>query len=301
MNRVGSPVPGETSYSTHTTTVAPRWSHRASISAVLVGSAVALTVGIALTALGTAIGSGLVDTVHRDTPSATTFTAAAGGWMLVTHLVALFAGGIVAGRLSGGFRGDGALHGLGVWGLCTLFSAIVLGSTLGSAVSSVGSAVGSAAGGATAAVSSATAGAASQVNPQEVVNRARAALSAPSDPARMNGDQRAAEITRIIGGRIAQGNLSDGDRQRLNQLVAAEAGMTQEQADERVRAYEAEAQRVAQETERRAREAADAAAKAASLAAWWFFATMLLGGLVAWLGGTRGAEQLWRDESVIAH
>ena len=116
----------------------------------------------------------------------------------------------------------------------------------------------------------------------------------------MTTDQRAAEITRIIGSRIAQGNLNDGDRQRLNQLVAAEAGMTVEQADQRVRAYEVEAQRVAQEAERRAREAADATAKAASLTAWWFFATMLLGGLVAWFGGARGAEQHWVDEHATA-
>lgn len=299
MNRIVTPMPGEAGMTAHTDT-AHRWYHRASLSAVLVGAAVALTVGIALTALGTAIGAGLVDTVNRDTPSATTFTASAGAWMLATHLVSLFAGAIVAGRLSGGFRGDGALHGLGVWGICTLFSAMLLGGALGSLGSAVTSAVGTAAGGATAAVGAATAGAASQVNPQEVVNRARAALSAPADPARMNGDQRAAEITRIIGNRIAQGNLNDGDRQRLNALVAAESGMTIEQADQRVRAYEAEAQRVAAETERRAREAADATAKAASLAAWWFFATMLLGGLAAWFGGVRGAEQLWRDEGVTA-
>ena len=300
MNTIVNPVPVQAGMTAHTA-VAPRWHHRASLSAVLVGAAVALTVGFALTALGTAIGTGLVDTVHRDTPSATSFTVGAGAWMLATHVVALFAGGIVAGRLSGGFGRDGALHGLGVWGVCTLFSAMALSSAVGSIGSTVGSAVGSAAGGATAAVGAATAGAASQINPREVVDRARAALSAPSDPARMNGDQRAAEITRIIGNRIAQGNLNDADRQRLNQLVAAEAGMTQEQADQRVRAYEADAQRVAQETERRAREAADATAKAASLAAWWFFATMLLGGIFAWFGGARGAEELWREDGVTAH
>ena len=130
MNRVVSSMPGEAGLSTHAS-VEHRWYHRANLSAVLVGSAVALTVGIALTALGTAIGTGLVDTVNRDTPSAQSFTVGAGAWMLATHVVALFAGGMVAGRMSGALRGDGAFHGLGVWGVCTLFSAILLGGALG--------------------------------------------------------------------------------------------------------------------------------------------------------------------------
>ena len=66
-----------------------------------------------------------------------------------------------------------------------------------------------------------------------------------------------------------------------------------------MRAFEADAQRVAQETERKAREAADAAAKAASLTSWWFFATMLLGGFAAWLGAVRAAEHRWNEESAI--
>ena len=100
----------------------------------------------------------------------------------------------------------------------------------------------------------------------------------------MNGDQRAAEIARIIGTRVAQGSFNEADRQRLNQLVATEAGMSVEEADRRVRAYEADAQRVARETEERARQAADTAARAASISAWWFFGTMLLGALAAFFG-----------------
>lgn len=278
-----------------------RWYRRASISAVLVGSVVALTVGILLTMLGTAIGSGLVDTVNRDTPSASTMTTSAGAWLLATHIVSLFVGGLVAGRLSASDREGGALHGLGVWGLCAVLSASVMASVVGSIGSTVSSTIGNVAGGATVAAGAAAAGVAPDVNPREVVDRARAALSAPSDPARMNGDQRAAEIARLIGNRITQGNLSEPDRQRLNQLVAAEAGLSPEEADRRVRAYEADAQRVAQETERRAREVADTAAKATSLAAWWFFAAMLLGGLAAWFGGRRGAERAWQDDELPAH
>lgn len=294
MNRVISPTSEGTVMHSTTDTARLGWHHRASLSAVIVGGVVAVAVGVTLTALGAAIGAGLVDAVERDTPSASSFTMGAGAWMLATNVVGLFIGGLVAGRLSGAWsKEDGAFHGLGVWAIASLFALMLMGGVVGRVGSAVGSAAGGVASSMTQAAGAAAGAAAPQlnVNPQEMVNRVRAALSAPADPARMNGDQRAAEIARIIGNRITQGNLNDADRQRLNTLIAAEAGLSPEEADRRVRAYEAEAQRVAQETEQRAREAANATAKAASLSAWWFFATMLLGGLAAFFGAGRGAER----------
>lgn len=279
-----------------TSEVAPRgWHHRASLSAVIIGAVVAVTIGVTLTAMGAAIGAGLVDAVERDTPSAGSFTMGAGVWMVATNLVALFIGGLVAGRLSGAWsKEDGAMHGLGVWAIASLFALMLLGGVAGRVGSAVGSIAGGAASSVTQAAGAAAGAAAPQisVNPREIADRARAALSAPADPARMNADQRAAEIARIVGLRITQGNLNDADRQRLNTLIAAESGLSPEEADRRVRAYEAETQRVAQETEQRAREAATATAKAASLSAWFFFGTMLLGGLAAFFGAGRGAEHV---------
>lgn len=298
MNRVVHPSSDPSILHGTTGLTDRRWHHRASLSAVIVGALVAVTVGIALTALGAAIGTGLVDAVERDTPSATSFTVGAGAWVLVSNLVGLFIGGLVAGRLSAAWStDDGAMHGLGVWAVASLFALMILGGVVGRAGSAVGSAAGSAASAVTQAAGAAAGAAAPQLNPRELADRVRATLSAPTDPARMNGDQRAAEITRIIGTRITQGNLSDGDRQRLNTLVALEAGMTPEEADRRVRAYEADAQRIAQETEQRAREAANAAAKAASISAWWAFATLVLGALAAWFGAARGAETRWTGEA----
>jgi len=301
MNRVVNPAADQAVLHSSPDLVQRSWHHRASLSAVIVGAVVAVTIGITLTALGAAIGTGLVDAVERDTPSATSFTVGAGAWMLATNLVGLFVGGLVAGRLSAAWsKDDGAMHGLGVWAIASLFALMVLGGAVGRVGGAVGSVAGSAVGTVTqaagAAAGAAGAAAAPQLNPRELADRARNALSAPADPARMNGDQRAAEITRIVGNRITQGNLSDGDRQRLNALVAAEAGMSPEEADRRVRAYEADAQRVAQETEQRAREAANAAAKAASVSAWWAFATLLLGALAAWFGAGRGTEARWTEE-----
>ena len=113
MNRIITPSADGTMMHSTTDVTHHAGHHRASLSAVIVGAVVAVTVGVTLTALGAAIGSGLVSAVERDTPSATTFTASAGVWMLATNVIGLFIGGLVAGRLSGAWsKDDGALHGL---------------------------------------------------------------------------------------------------------------------------------------------------------------------------------------------
>ena len=272
------------------------WS-RASWGALLAGAVVAVTVGIALNTLGLAIGSGLVDAVDRDTPTATTMTVSAGVWLLVSNLVALFIGGLVAGRLSGtACKTDASFHGLGVWGIAFLFAFVVMGNVGSNVAGRVANAVGSVAGGAAHAVGSAASGAAGQIDPEAVIERTRMALTAPSDPAQMTTEQRSAEIASIIGTRVTQGNLGDADRQRLARLVAAEAGIPEAEATQRIQATEAEAQRVAREAEQKAREAADAAATATASSALWFFATMLLGALAAIIGARSGTRDL-----VLAH
>jgi hypothetical protein len=128
------------------------------------------------------------------------------------------------------------------------------------------------------------------------------ALSGPADPARMTPEQRSAEIGSLVSKRVVNGNLSNDDRTRLNRLVAAEAGVTEQEAATRVQSYEAEAQRVAQETEQKAREAADTAAKAAAAAAFWVFAALVLGALAAIIGartGTRDLVQLAERRRVV--
>ena len=123
------------------------------------------------------------------------------------------------------------------------------------------------------------------------MDRARAALSGPSEPARMTTEQRGAEIG-SISRRVSKGGLSDAERQRLGALVAAETGIPQEEAAGRVRAYEAEAQRLAREAEERARRAADAAAAGAATAAFAVFGALLLGAVVAIVAARAGARDL---------
>ncbi|WP_426958508.1 hypothetical protein [Muricoccus radiodurans] len=284
---------------------APTLRHRVSWGAILAGALVAIAVGTTLNILGAAIGFSTVDAVARDTPSASSLGIGGAIWFLVSNLIGLAVGGYVAARLSGTADGkDATLHGLAVWAAAYLVTAVLLhgaasglASAAGTLVQGAGSAIGGAAQGAGQAVSSAL----PQVDPDEMVQRARMALSGPTDPARMTTEQRSAELTSLLTKRAVDGNFNDNDRRRANQLVAAEAGIPEQEADQRIRAYEADAQRVAQEAERRAREAADAAAKAASAAAFWVFAGLLLGAIATIIGariGTRDAYAMVQRQRI---
>lgn len=258
--------------------------------AVVIGTGVALAAGAALAALGVAIGAGTVDAVARDTPAASSFAVAGGAWVMVAQVAAVAAGAFVAGRLAhAGIRDRGGFHGLGVWA----FTVVVTLSLLGSAVSSVGSAVSSAVGGAAQTIASgagaALGAAAPAVDPQATADRVRAALSAPQDPTRMTTEQRGAALAEILARSVSNGTITEPDRARASALIAAEAGITEAEARQRIEAYEAEARRTAALVEQRAREAADATARATKLAAIWAFVTLLLGAGAAFLAGHAGA------------
>ena len=97
--------------------------------AVFAGLVVALALQVVLTLLGTAIG---LSAVGPGT-SARGIGIGAGIWMIVTALIALYVGGLTTGYLAGVLtRGNGALHGVLMWGLSTLLAAYLLASGVGS-------------------------------------------------------------------------------------------------------------------------------------------------------------------------
>ncbi|MCR0984366.1 hypothetical protein [Roseomonas populi] len=272
---------------------APVLRNRVSWGAIIAGALIAIAVGMSLNVLGLAIGVTTVDAVARDTPAAGTLGIAGSIWMLVSNLLGLALGGYAAARLSGtSDTPDATLHGAAVWATAFLVSAVLLGSIASGAVNMASSAVSNVVGGAAQGLGHAAGAAAPDTNPDEIVERARVALSGPSDPARMTTEQRGAEMGELLGKRFASGGLSGNDRTRLNQLVAAEAGIPEAEAANRVQAYEAEAQRVAQEAEQKAREAADAAAKSAAIAGFWVFAALVLGAGAAIIGARTGTRDL---------
>lgn len=273
---------------------APALPPRVSWGAIIAGAVIAVMIGLMLNVLGAAVGVTAVDAVQGDTPDASTFGIGAAIWLLVATLVGLGVGAYAAARLSGtADKTDAALHGVGVWAIGFLLSAVLLGNVAAGAASSVFTTASSLLGGAAQTAGSAVSGIANQVNPQAALDRARAGLSGPSEPARMTTEQRGAEITSILGSGISSGGLSDAQRQRLAALVSAETGIPQQEAVQRVQSYEAQAQQTAREAAERARRAADAAATGAATAAYAVFGTLLLGAIVSIFAARAGARDLY--------
>ncbi|HEY9517519.1 MAG TPA: hypothetical protein VIQ74_17805 [Gemmatimonadaceae bacterium] len=101
---------------------------RVSWGAVFAGLVVALALQAVLTLLGTAIGLTALDgATGRE------FGIGAGIWLILSILVSLYVGGLVTGRLAGVLtRGDGALHGVLMWGLSTVLGLYLLASGVSS-------------------------------------------------------------------------------------------------------------------------------------------------------------------------
>lgn len=279
---------------------APALPPRISWGAVLAGGVVAVAIGALLNLLGLAVGTTVVDATHAQTPSAGSFSIAAGIWLMVANLIGLLGGGYVAARLSGSTdETDSILHGLSVWAIGFLISALVLGnvvagtaSTAFQGASSMLGGVAQGAGQAVQAAAPAARDAAQGVNPQAVIDRVQASLQTGGDPAAMSSDQRKAEMATLVGRRVRDGGLAQSDSDRLTALMAAEYQIPQTEAQQRLQQVEQQLQQAAQETERRARQAADAAATGAAVAAYWAFAAMLLGAIAAVLGARLGVRGL---------
>jgi hypothetical protein len=103
----------------------------------------------------------------------------------------------------------------------------------------------------------------------------------------------------LAGRRIVNGSLTDQERDRLATLVAAQAGISKEEAARRVARMEQDAVTALANTEQQARKAAETAARGAAAGAKGLFSALLLslaGALVgSWLG-TRHARVLTPHE-----
>jgi hypothetical protein len=120
-------------------------------------------------------------------------------------------------------------------------------------------------------------------------------LSSSGDPTQMTRTQINSEIATLAGRRIVNGSLTDQERDRLTTLVAAQAGISKEEAARRVARMEQDAVTALSQAEQQARKAAESAAHGAAAGAKALFSGLLLslaGAMVgAWMG-TRHARVL---------
>lgn len=125
----------------------PSYSFRhMSWGAVMAGTVVAVVVQLVLSLIGAGIGFSTIDPLRDSgSPDASTFGLGVAIWWTITSIVALFAGGWIAGHLAGSpEKTDGVLHGLLTWGLATILTVYLLASAVGSVVGGAASAVGTA-------------------------------------------------------------------------------------------------------------------------------------------------------------
>ena len=284
---------------------APALPPRISWGAVLAGGLVAVAVGAMLNVLGLAVGATTLNPAQPgETPGAGLLGIASGVWLLVANLIGLGAGGWVAARLCGTADDtDGVLHGLSVWAISFLVSAVLLGNilagTASTAISGASAILGGTAQGAGQAARAMAPQMAGVIDAQQLVDRLRDGLETGGDPARMSTDQRRAELARILGQRLRQGDFLPGQRERLAQIIGAEYGLPPAEAQARISRLEGEARQVAAQAETEARAAAQATAEAAAIGAYWIFAALLLGAIAAVLGARLGTRRVIGAQQVV--
>lgn len=111
--------------------------------AIFAGALIALGIQILLSLLGMGIGMSSVDPMKEQNPMAGLGTGTL-IWWIITFLLALFAGGWVAGRLSGtAHRFESILHGILTWVIFVLFNIYLLTSAAGSILNTAGGILGS--------------------------------------------------------------------------------------------------------------------------------------------------------------
>lgn len=109
----------------------PENRRRISWGAILAGTLVAIAIQLLLTLLGISVGAWVIDPA-AGTQGMQGIGMGAGIWALVSFLIALFAGGWVAGRMAGvGSKLDGLLEGMVVWSAVTVLTFMLVSTTVG--------------------------------------------------------------------------------------------------------------------------------------------------------------------------
>lgn len=267
-------------------------------AAVLAGAFVASAFSIALVALGAGLGLLSVSPWSNNNASATTFGILAAAWLIAVQLFSSGIGGYLAGRLRTRWVGmhtdevyfRDTAHGLLVWGVGAVISALLLSSAVSSAVS------GATRMGETAvqAAGSAMAGPASQLTGQ-AANASNSYFTdmlfrtdKPSASADQNASQ--AEIGRIFARGLSSGDLPAADKTYVAQVVASRTGLSQADAEKRVTETFDQAKNAAAQVAEKAKEAADAARKTGVYVALWVFISLLVGAFSAAYMATVGSE-----------
>ena len=263
--------------------------NQVSWGAIAAGIATALVAQLILNMIGIGIGASTLDPIAGDNPAAGTFSIGAGIWWALSGIIAAFAGGYVASRLSGRPKpSTGGWHGLTAWAATTLLVFYLLstavGSLVGGAFSTVSGAIGGLGRTAGTAVQSAAPALANSADPFSAIERTVRG-STGTDPAALR-DEAVSAVRDLVTGDASRANDA---RERAAQALARSQNLPVEEARTRVASYEKQYRDTVDAAKRGAVQAADTAAKAVSRGALLGSLALLLGALASWFGGRLGA------------
>src|SRR5262245_2289461 len=266
---------------------------RISWGAVLAGAVVAAATMILLSLLGVAFGASGIDVFQITAADLKSYGVGAGIWGAINMILSMAFGGYVAARLSGTHSHlDGELHGITVWAVALLMATVLLARMVSGAIGTVATGAATAAGGALSSAGSLTSSLTQTVSPQALLDRLQQSLTSSGDPTQMTRAQITSEIAALTGRRVLNGSFTDQERDRLNALVAVQAGITKEEAARRVLRMEQDATTTLAQAEQQARAAADTAARGAALGAKALFSSLLLGLAAAMVGAWVGTRHV---------
>jgi hypothetical protein len=271
---------------------------RISWGAIFAGVIVVLAVQLLLSMLGLGIGLSFVNPAEGNSANAGSIGLGAGIWWGVSYLIALFAGGYVAGRLAGSLLSwDGALHGILVWAFTLLVTFYLLGTAIGSVIGGAFSVVGNTVSTATQGLKSAvpTVAQSAGVTPDRMQQIANDLLNGQSssnaDPRSMSRDQAQREIAANLPQLALGGDQARAARERIAQIMSAQLNISPDEANRRLDQFAANVQQTTNTT----RQTAEKATAGASRASFIAFAGLVLGAIAAALGGHVGARSRIRE------
>jgi hypothetical protein len=275
--------------------------NRVSWGAVFAGVAIALTLHVLLNLLGVGIGASVLDPASTDNPAASTLSIGAAIWFVVSGIIASFAGGYVASRLSGrALRSTGSLHGLTSWAVTTLVVVYLLTTSVGALVGGVFSGLGGIVSGLGSTVATAATTAApvlaTGTDPMAGIEQNIRDASGGNDPSALR-DAATNSVKAMLTGDQAQ--IEDA-RNRAAEALAKAQNIPVDQAKQQVQQYETQYRQSVDAAKKQATEAAETAASAVAAGAIMAFIALAVGAIAAWVGGVVGTTHVTREDELRA-
>jgi hypothetical protein len=261
-----------------TITVAPALSWRS----ILAGVVIAIVVQLLLSMLGGAIGLAVVNPTESGNPTGTTAAIVATIWWTLSGILAAWAGGVTAGRLSD-LPGtvNAAWHGLIAWAVTTLVVFWLLASAVGGVLGGAFSLLGGIASTATQAASSAAPAVAAAADPFSGIEASLNDTLGVKDPAA----GRAAVTSFIRSAFTADQADAQASMDQAADALARATGTTPDDAKKKLADWKAQYDKTVAAAKQKAADAANTARKAAASAAILGFVALVFGALAGWFGG----------------